>query len=746
MQNLSTAQKQYLLEGNSVGVTITVDPVEGNPFQITADQVIEGSFSIERNWTAGNTIEIGCSDAAELIFDLDNTDGQWNSIRWEGAQLTVVLDVGGEPLQAGIFTVDERPGKLTTMQIRALDHMARFNRPWMPGISFPATLLQILQDACSQCNVFLYTLEFDNNDYIVDSKPEGDDITFHHIVGWVAELAGCNAWIDHIGRLQLSWYGDNQPTSPHLAIGPDDRIDGKYLLAEADITITGIVYKAQEVDYVAGTEDYALVIEDNPLLQQNHENILAALFAKIGGFTYRPYEFNCLGYPHLWPGDVIQELTDADGNILSSIITNHTYTMNGNSQLQAKGETETVRGYATGAPFTSSQRRVLQSVAHIEAERQASAVELMALQLNQLMANSLGFYRTRVSLETGAEMLYIHDQPELENSTNIWKYSAEGFAWTDQGWQGGSPAWNYGITVDGNIIGKVLSVIGVKAEWIDAIDLSAITSRFTELIAGNPEAAHLHLGEREGQPYLDMYDTVLRVQLLEDRLNFYAQDTGAPAGFIRGWQYGGVENIVDIDGDHLELGRINAADLVIWPVAWFGGGIYPLADNTHDIGSSSYKWRDLHLSRNAFIGGDFFPRLWRGIRWTGGYSDFHCIVSDTDGNNWWGLYDNKNLRYLVRFYESGYTNLSAGDVGITAGNVGIGQAPDANYRLVVNGTGWFKSHFWADGNAWCDGYGRFDGGLRVGSAVGVTQQVALKHAVNGNVLLTVTGGLITNVQ
>src|SRR5690554_3328833 len=149
MQNLSTAQKQYLFEGNSVGVTITVNPVEGDPFQITADQVIEGSFSIDRNWTEGSTIEIGCSDAAELVFDLDNTDGQWNSIRWEGAQLTVVLDIGGEPLQAGIFTVDERPARLTTMQIRALDHMARFNRPYAPGISFPATLLQILQDACA---------------------------------------------------------------------------------------------------------------------------------------------------------------------------------------------------------------------------------------------------------------------------------------------------------------------------------------------------------------------------------------------------------------------------------------------------------------------------------------------------------------------------------------------------------------------------------------------------------------------
>jgi len=39
-----------------------------------------------------------------------------------------VLDIDGEPLQAGVFTVDEPPRKLTTMQIRALDDMAKFNR------------------------------------------------------------------------------------------------------------------------------------------------------------------------------------------------------------------------------------------------------------------------------------------------------------------------------------------------------------------------------------------------------------------------------------------------------------------------------------------------------------------------------------------------------------------------------------------------------------------------------------------
>ena len=462
MQNLSSNQKQHLYEGGHVGVTITGETLDGDPIVLTEDDIIEGSFSIERNWVSGSTIEIGCAETSELVFELDNFDGQWSNLRWEGARLTVVWDIDGEPLQAGVFTVDEPPRKLTTMQIRALDDMARFNRPYAPGIPYPATLKQILMDCCSQCGVTLYTLEFDNGDYVVAQRPEGDDITFHHVVAWVAELAGCNAWIDHLARLRLDWYGESQ--AGDLEIGPEDRFS--YEAAEQDIEITGIIYRTDEIDYLAGSDRYALVIEGNPLLQEDYETVLNALLAKLGGFRYRPYRFETIGYPHLWPGDRITKIIDAENNEHTSIITNHLFKLNGNSTLEARGETETVRGYATGAPFTPSQKRVLQAVAKIEAARQTSALEQAVLQLNELMTNSLGFYSTTVEQAGGGKVVYTHDRPQLEESQVIWTWTEQGFAWTDQGWQGGQPTWQYGVTADGSIVAKLLDAVGVRAEWV----------------------------------------------------------------------------------------------------------------------------------------------------------------------------------------------------------------------------------------------------------------------------------------
>jgi len=139
MQAISNNQKNHLYEGGDVEVTISGETLDGALVTITEDDIIEGTFSIERSWVSGSTVEIGCADTSELVFELDNSDGRWNAIRLEGTRLTVVLDIAGEPLQAGIFTVDEPPRKLTTMQIRALDDMARFNRPYVPGIAYPAT-------------------------------------------------------------------------------------------------------------------------------------------------------------------------------------------------------------------------------------------------------------------------------------------------------------------------------------------------------------------------------------------------------------------------------------------------------------------------------------------------------------------------------------------------------------------------------------------------------------------------------
>ena len=96
------------------------------------------------------------------------------------------------------------------------------------------------------------------------------------------------------------------------------------------------------------------------------------------------------------------------------------------------------------------------------------------LDLNETIANSSGYHVTEViDPGTGAKTTYMHDSPTLEGSDVIYTQTGLGFAWTDQGWNSGSPVWNYGYTAAGNAVLKILSVTGINADWVNAGKLSA---------------------------------------------------------------------------------------------------------------------------------------------------------------------------------------------------------------------------------------------------------------------------------
>ena len=84
-----------------------------------------------------------------------------------------------------------------------------------------------------------------------------------------------------------------------------------------------------------------------------------------------------------------------------------------------------------------------------------------ALDFNNIISNALGLYHTFVSDGAGGFIRYLHDAPTLEDSTYIVTETAQGFAWTTSGWNGGSPVWTYGVTSGGYALFKWLSAEGI---------------------------------------------------------------------------------------------------------------------------------------------------------------------------------------------------------------------------------------------------------------------------------------------
>lgn len=456
MQPISSDALSDLLSGHKVDIRISCEGVDSS-IVILDEDIIDGSFSIDRNSVSGEVIEIGNAETTEVKFSLNNVDHRFDSFKFEGAVLTIDLYVSTQQIRLGKFIVDKRPGKRNAISIIALDYMAKFNKPYCTSLTDGATLFEMLQDCCASCNVTLYEDSITNGS--VPCLIPTDETTFHEVVSLIAELSGSNAWVDWNGELRLSWYGENQSSVLNIT----DEVRYSYSAAENDILITGILYKLNE-EYLAGTDEYALVIEENPLVDiVNISTILSSIYAKVGGFVYRPFSLSSSGLPHLWPMDAVDLTTDST---FRSYITNHKYILNGLSDIQAKGESESNYSYASAAPFTTRQKSVLNKVIDIRAGQQITALDEAMIQINELAANAQGFYQTTVTDPvTSARIDYMHNQPLLLNSTIVYKRTADGFFWTDN-YQGGSTVWTSGYTASGNIVAKTLSVVGINADWI----------------------------------------------------------------------------------------------------------------------------------------------------------------------------------------------------------------------------------------------------------------------------------------
>lgn len=485
MYNISSEALAVLQSDAPQGISIHVNGT-GGELNLTESDFV-GDITITRRCVAGEKIEIGTAIASEFKATLQNYDGRFDGFVFEGAELFVRFSVpvgsGVEYIPIGYFTIDEQPRKLSTISITALDRMARFNRSYDTTTAYPASLYQVLSDACLKCGVPLATTSGSliNATYSPPKRPESDGLTYRQVVEWIAELAGTCAWIDWDGKLRLTWYADTT-----TRISPSDRFTSD--MQENDITITGMQIVANDETgtvYQSGNDVYALNIEGNLLAQDNLQNLCDALRAKIDGFTYRPYTCTTMGYPHLWPLDkIIYE--DKDGVEHVSIITDHTIKLNGASAIAAKGETTQRNGYATSAPLTSKERAILERM-KAQTNRKLSAMQQAALELNETMANSMGLYSTTTVNPDMSVTAYWHDKPTLEDSQYIYTRNAGGYAWTDSGWNDGEPVWQYGVTKDGIAILNVLHVYKLTADYLDVRGLTVTNASGTETLKISPQ-------------------------------------------------------------------------------------------------------------------------------------------------------------------------------------------------------------------------------------------------------------------
>lgn len=506
MRNLSTEFKEQQNSGNRnylkyADFTFT----DGSKLSITDKDLWSNGFKFEDAVSQSGSFDIGAAIVNKLTLQINNFSGKYTDYIWDGARVVchigLELSTGIEKIRICTMTVTDAPYQNTAIiSLTCEDSMRLFDRDYSDSkLTYPATRLQIIQDACEVCGVTLQSTRFDNDDFIIQNRPDDSSITFRQIIAWVAQM-GCQwAKTDAYGRLCLGWYEREVPDkfynlveTPWKDTEGNDILDitGAQIITIMqkgitstdtngftpwlyDLEITGVKVteyvenssQNEAKTYQSGKSGYVIEISDNKLIQEGSgEKICQIIADRCVGLKFRPFTTGALTNIAWEAGDSIA-ISDRKGNVYKSYLTSVTLNPGNFEQLECSAKSVSRNKQKQ---YTLNQQVQAENKKNLKDER--TAREKALEELSQRLAESSGTYTTVETQPDGSNIYYLHNKPQLSDSDIVWKMTAEAWAVSTDGGQ----HWNGGMTVDGDVIARILTATGVNADWINTGTIKAI--------------------------------------------------------------------------------------------------------------------------------------------------------------------------------------------------------------------------------------------------------------------------------
>lgn len=498
MRNLSTEFKEQQNSGNRnylkyADFTFT----DGSTLSITDKDLWSNGFKFEDAVSQSGSFDIGAAIVNKLTLQINNFSGKYTDYIWDGARVVchigLELSTGIERIRICTMTVTDAPYQNTAIiSLTCEDSMRLFDRDYSESkLTYPATRLQIIQDACNVCGVTLQSTRFDNDDFVIQNRPDDSSITFRQVIAWVAQM-GCQwAKCDEYGRLCFGWYEREVPDNFYdLVETPWKDVEGNDILDTTgeqiitimqtgitaiqtngftpwlyDLEITGVKVteyvenssQNEAKTYQSGKSGYVIEISDNKLIQEGTgEAICKIISDRCVGMKFRPFSTGALTNIAWEAGDTIA-ISDRNGKQYKSFLTSVTLNPGAFEQLECSAKSASRNKQKQ---YSLNQQIQAENNKNLRDER--TAREKALEELSQRLAESSGTYTTVETQPDRSNIYYLHNKPQLSDSDIIWKMTAEAWAVSTDGGQ----HWNGGMTVDGDVIARILTATGVNADWI----------------------------------------------------------------------------------------------------------------------------------------------------------------------------------------------------------------------------------------------------------------------------------------
>ena len=463
----------------------------------------EKNFMLSNNMVTdageSNGIPLGVAVCRNIQIELMNDDDRFSDYDFFGARirlfLTFQLSETVERIEYGTFTVLTPETYGTTVIITALDDMYKADADYNTTLVYPATLGEILRDACNLADISQGDTTFLNDNFVVQSKPE--DITIRQLFGYVAMISGGNARIDTTGRLRIISYNfdglksirnniDGGSFNPWQSKVDLDGGDFTYNVGDVadggsftdsinyhiltmwsdlkvdtdDIVITGIKTEYtnadnEEMTAEYGVSGYVLQVE-NPLFVGNEQTAIDLIGNVMVGGRFRQFSGDIVANPTIEFMDVVAVI-DRKNNVYVSFVTDINFEFFGFTSIKNSAEPALRNSAKT---YSEATKTLVTARKLVKNER--SARERAVEQLANDLSKSSGLFMTQEEQEDGSIIYYMHDKQTIQESVIIWKLTASALGISTDG----GKTYPYGLDVSGTAILNEIYAIGINADFI----------------------------------------------------------------------------------------------------------------------------------------------------------------------------------------------------------------------------------------------------------------------------------------
>lgn len=498
MINVSTQLKKESLTNRNYYVTANVTLSNGATLKLDKKDFYLSGNSLVDSADSGD-FPVGVAIEKTASLSLVNDDGRFDGYNFNAARFVIFLNVQLsdriETIKRGTYIVSKKPATASEISLSLLDKMHNADKAYDSNLSFPCTVKELLSECCQQCGIALGDAVFPNADFQIQKAPS--NATYRTVIGMCAGISGGNARIDENDLLRIITF-DKTFTNTTIYDGGavknwtnGDDLDGGTLNPWTtgtvvdggtlsnndyhalfsiqnlqydvdDVIVTGVKYVEDETEYMSGQDGYVITI-DNQLLSGNAQAGVEAIGNQLISLRMRPFSCDGIANGYATFGDPV-EFIDTKNRVFRSFVTNVEFVFGGSTSwsCSAKSAEEDVSEFVGGQQVAVEQSKK-------DIEKKLSAYDVKLKQMNELAANTLGFFYTEEVQEDGSVITYRHDKPTFADSKVIYKTSADGFFLSVDGGQ----TWKAGFDSNGDAVLNILYAIGIQSEWINTRGFTA---------------------------------------------------------------------------------------------------------------------------------------------------------------------------------------------------------------------------------------------------------------------------------